>query len=47
MLGDAEVDTHVRQILALGVNRRSCPGPISLREGVVSPKVSPRELALV
>jgi hypothetical protein len=46
-LGDAEVDTHVRGICALGVDRRTGPNSVSLREGVVSPWVSPLELAFV
>jgi hypothetical protein len=46
-LGDVEVNTHVWGILALGVNRRTSPSPISLREGVVSPRVTPLELAFV
>jgi hypothetical protein len=46
-LGDAEVDTHVWGILALGVDRRTGPNSVSLRDGVVSPWVSPLELAFV
>jgi hypothetical protein len=37
---DAEVDTQVRKILALGVNRHSGSSLIPLRDGVVSPWVS-------
>jgi hypothetical protein len=46
-LGDAEVDTCMQRILALRVDRRTGPGPVSLSEGVVSPWVSPLELAFV
>jgi hypothetical protein len=38
---DAEVDTWVQRILALGVNLHSRFGPIPLRDGVASPWVSP------
>jgi hypothetical protein len=37
---DAEFDTQVRKILALGVNRHSGSSLIPLRDGVVSPWVS-------
>jgi hypothetical protein len=46
-LGDARVDTNVLRILALGVNRCTGLGPVSLREGVISPWVSLLELAFV
>jgi hypothetical protein len=36
-LGDMEVNTRVRGILALGVNRRTSTGPVSKRKGVVIP----------
>jgi hypothetical protein len=36
-LADVEVDTRVRRILALRVNRHSGSGPVHLRDGVVSP----------
>jgi hypothetical protein len=44
-LADAEVDTRVRRILALGVNRHSVSDPVPLRDGVVSPWV--RSLGLI
>jgi hypothetical protein len=40
-LVDVEVDTQVRRILALRVNRHSDSGPVPLRNGVASPRVSP------
>jgi hypothetical protein len=40
-LADVEVDTWVQRILALGVNQHSNSGPVPLRDGVVSPWVSP------
>jgi hypothetical protein len=46
-LGDAELDTRVQGILALGVNRRTSPSLVSLREGVISPWVSQLKLAFV
>jgi hypothetical protein len=45
-LEDAEVDTHVWWILALVVNQRTIPSLISMREGFISPWVSPLELAI-
>jgi hypothetical protein len=39
-LTDAEVDSWVRRILGLGVNRHSGYGPVPLRDEVVSPWVS-------
>jgi hypothetical protein len=44
-MGDVEVNAMVRRALALRVNRRSSPGLVSLREGVISPWVSPLGLA--
>jgi hypothetical protein len=43
--GDAEVNARVQRTLALRVNRRSGPGPVSIREVVASPWVSPLQLA--
>jgi hypothetical protein len=43
-LMNAEVDTQVRKILALGVNRHSGFGPVPLRDGVINPRVSPGSL---
>jgi hypothetical protein len=45
-LEDAEVDTRVWGILALVVNQRTSPSLVSMREGFVSPWVSPLELAI-
>jgi hypothetical protein len=43
--GDAEIDIWIWRILALGAHQNSGPSPIPLREGVISPWVSPFELA--
>jgi hypothetical protein len=40
-LANVEVDTRVQRILALRVNRHSGSDPDPLRDGVVSPWVSP------
>jgi hypothetical protein len=39
-LADADVDTRVRMILALRVNRHSSSGPVPMRDGVSSPWLS-------
>jgi hypothetical protein len=40
-LTDVEVDTRVWRILALRVNQHFGSGPVPLKDGVVSPWVSP------
>jgi hypothetical protein len=40
----AEIDTWIHRILTLGAHWNSGPNPIPLREGIVSPWVSPLEL---
>jgi hypothetical protein len=43
-LGNAEIDIQVRRILVHRVHQNSGSSPIPLREGVISPWVSPLKL---
>jgi hypothetical protein len=46
-LGDTEINTRIRRVLAHGDNLNSGSGLVPLREGVESPWVSPLELILI
>jgi hypothetical protein len=46
-LDNAEIDAWNQGILVHGVNRNSGPSPIPLREGAISPWVSPLKLILI
>jgi hypothetical protein len=44
VLDDAKVDAQIRRVLVLGANWNSGPSPTALREGAISPWVSPLKL---
>jgi hypothetical protein len=46
-LGDTEINTWIRGVLAHGVDLNSGSGPVPLREGVDSPWVSPLEFTSI
>jgi hypothetical protein len=46
-LGDTEINTQIRGVLAHGANLNFGSGPVPLREGVESPWVSLLKLTLV
>jgi hypothetical protein len=46
-LDDAKIDTQIQRIHALGADQNSGPSPIPLREGAISPSVSPLKPILV